>query len=518
MKRIFTLLFSLLAINSFSQTAFTPGNLALFVSMDSVNNTGFKIVEINTTTANQTTAVTHLVDSTGTTPLRSSGSATSTGYLSNSNDGTLLCFAAHATSSASGNVNLNTARSVGTFTMAGALQVQTSYTGGSGNQTRGATTVNNATWFIGDQGGIYTNNATSASPSGNYRSAKAFGGNVFVFTASASAAPVGLVSAATGGTVTSLPGLPVGSSAYTDFAMVSSANNGSYDVLYVISATSSSAGTIEKYSFVGSLATGTWVSNGSYTTGFGGFGLAALVNGSTGANLYVSTGLGATRANSVIKLTDLAGYNTTINISTASNITLYTATSPNSIKGLAFAPKSLALPIALSSFNASLINSTVQLSWNTATEVNAGAFEVERSSDATVFTSIGTVAANNVASSYSYTDYQPLSGVSYYRLKLVDKDGSYKYSNTISINNLATTATRLSVYPNPIINTFTLTHDKAVNGAVIRVITIDGKIIFTQSIATGATQSTVDASKLIKGNYLVVFENNGIRSVTQFIK
>src|SRR5262249_58567397 len=116
------------------------------------------------------------------------------------------------------------------------------------------------------------------------------------------------------------------------------------DVLYVLSATSNTAGTIAKYSLVG----GTWTANSTYTTAFGGFGLAAARNVASGADLFVSTGQGALTANKVLKVTDTAGYNTNINITTANNVTLYTAAAGTIIKGLDFAPQSAAVAPSIS--------------------------------------------------------------------------------------------------------------------------------------------------------------------------
>jgi hypothetical protein len=97
---------------------------------------------------------------------------------------------------------------------------------------------------------------------------------------------------------------------------------------------SATAGAILKYSLVGN----TWNSNGSYTTTFGGFGLAAARNPARGTSLYVTTGNGATANNSLLKLTDIGGYNTTINITTANNVALYTASGGATLKGVDFAP------------------------------------------------------------------------------------------------------------------------------------------------------------------------------------
>jgi hypothetical protein len=82
----------------------------------------------------------------------------------------------------------------------------------------------------------------------------------------------------------------------------------------------------------------------------------------------------------------------------------------------------------------------------------------------------------------------------------------------------AKSAIKLDVYPNPASNTLVITHPKASVNSLVKIINIDGKNIFAQNMQNGATQSTIDVSKLIKGNYLVVFENDGTRSATQFVK
>lgn len=314
---------------------FTAGNLVLFrAESASANNTNFSIIELSPSAANQAAPVTTTAinGTTGSSALRTSGSASSTGYLANSNDGSLLCFTGHNTTTTSGNINAITTRGVGTLDASGNFALATTYTGTASNQTRCATSLDNSNWFIGDQGGLYTNGTTTASPTGNFRSVKPFGGTAYIFQASSSFAPVSTLSAPSGGTVTSLPGLANGTSSCQDFYMISSGSNGTtFDVLYVLSASSATAGTIAKYSLVA----GSWVANNTYTTTFGGFGLAAAQGGS-GAKLYVTTGIGSTAANSVLQLTDAAGYNTDISITNTA--TLYTTTAGTTLKGVAFAP------------------------------------------------------------------------------------------------------------------------------------------------------------------------------------
>lgn len=316
---------------------FTAGNLAVLQAAASANNTTASIVELSPTTAGQTPVQTLAIPNgaTNANGLRFSGSATSTGYLTTTNDGSLLSFNGANSSNTTSNVNTLNPRGIGTFDAAGNYALQTTYTGLSGEQTRGSTSLNNTNWFIADQAGIYTNGSTAPSPAGNFRGIKSFGGTVYVFQASAATAHVSTVSAPSGGTITPLPGLPNGTTSGQDFYLISSGDNGAnFDVLYIVSATSNTAGTVAKYSLVG----GTWTANGTYATTFGGFGLAAADN-ANGAFLYVSTGQGALVANSVLRLTDAAGFNAPISITTANNLTLYTAPATAIVKGVAFAPQ-----------------------------------------------------------------------------------------------------------------------------------------------------------------------------------
>ena len=114
----------------------------------------------------------------------------------------------------------------------------------------------------------------------------------------------------------------------------------------------------------------------------------------------------------------------------------------------------VALPIELKDFYAINDNNNILLKWQTLTEVNANYFDVERSDDGQFFFSIGKVNAVGNSSqpiAYSYLD----SKISYnngsqifYRLKLVDKDGSIKYSSHISVKPVFNGITIKNIYPN----------------------------------------------------------------------
>lgn len=95
------------------------------------------------------------------------------------------------------------------------------------------------------------------------------------------------------------------------------------------------------------------------------------------------------------------------------------------------------LPVSLSNFRASLSNKKVYVSWVTETEINCGTFTVERSADNIHYSVIKTIegAGNSTTvRHYSVTDNLPLRGVSYYRLKQTDYDGTTTVYHPASVN------------------------------------------------------------------------------------
>ncbi|MES2733504.1 MAG: T9SS type A sorting domain-containing protein [Bacteroidota bacterium] len=113
------------------------------------------------------------------------------------------------------------------------------------------------------------------------------------------------------------------------------------------------------------------------------------------------------------------------------------------------------LPIRLLDFTGKLAKGVVILDWKTASEENSSHFEIERSNDGESFISIGRIQASGSTrqkEQYGFTDQQPLPGTSYYRLKMVDANGSYDYSKRVSIQNAENAVNNESVvlYPNPV--------------------------------------------------------------------
>ena len=111
------------------------------------------------------------------------------------------------------------------------------------------------------------------------------------------------------------------------------------------------------------------------------------------------------------------------------------------------------LPLTLNYFKAAANNNIVQLTWQTASEINTNYFSVEKSGDGISFHSIGklnSTGTTNQTIDYSFPDEQPFIGRNYYRLVQVDRDGKQSISKTELVTFISTRQIRISLYPNPV--------------------------------------------------------------------
>lgn len=130
-----------------------------------------------------------------------------------------------------------------------------------------------------------------------------------------------------------------------------------------------------------------------------------------------------------------------------------THASVNYIDFIRFTPVT-PVPVELTSFTAALVGKDVQLKWKTATETNNSGFEIQRSANKSEFTKIGFVEGTGTTTetkSYSFADRSINSGVNYsYRLKQIDFNGKYEYSQVVNIGSVTPSEFSLDQnYPNP---------------------------------------------------------------------
>jgi hypothetical protein len=136
-----------------------------------------------------------------------------------------------------------------------------------------------------------------------------------------------------------------------------------------------------------------------------------------------------------------------------------------------FANGNYTLPLELVTFSGLLYNNTTLLKWITENELNTSHFIVERSIDGVRYDGIGSVKAthnSNGKANYHLADKDVLTlnaGIIYYRLKLIDGDAAYRYSNVITVS-IQDRNTIVSVSPNPVSNTAQVRINPKVDGKV----------------------------------------------------
>lgn len=173
-------------------------------------------------------------------------------------------------------------------------------------------------------------------------------------------------------------------------------------------------------------------------------------------------------------------------------------------------PSNSTLPVKLTSFDTKLHSNKVDIDWATSEEVNFSHFIVERSTNGTDFKEIAMIfaEAKRGGSVYEYADNvsSNASGLLHYRLKMVDQDGSFKYSNVRIVklnasNNLVT----VTAYPNPATSELRITIPANWQNRQVsyEMISLNGVVVKKQVNAHASQTETLQLGNLQSGNYLI---------------
>ncbi|MFT3911644.1 MAG: T9SS type A sorting domain-containing protein [Ferruginibacter sp.] len=166
------------------------------------------------------------------------------------------------------------------------------------------------------------------------------------------------------------------------------------------------------------------------------------------------------------------------------------------------------LPLTLNKLDAIQQQRNVLCKWQTLQETNTNHFDIERSEDGLNFTSIGKLTAkgnSNIKTDYSFPDNDPFSTGKtylYYRLKMVDNDTRFAYSNTVKVK--LDYASSLNIFPNPAsdhlsVDLFAPANDKA----IILITDHVGRKVYSQDVAIkkGSNRFQINTSLLAAGVY-----------------
>ncbi len=177
------------------------------------------------------------------------------------------------------------------------------------------------------------------------------------------------------------------------------------------------------------------------------------------------------------------------------------------------------MPIDLLEFNAENINTGIKLSWLTYKEIDNNLFEIQRLIEGEGFKAIGEIKGGGTSfeqNQYDFLDNNPYNGVNYYRLKQINLDGSFVFTNIVSASFTNDKTSKLKIIP-------TLANDyidlNNING--------DGKVIIINSMGLAIKQMnthkdvnklTIDITDLLSGPYFLIYSTSENTETQKFIK
>lgn len=179
------------------------------------------------------------------------------------------------------------------------------------------------------------------------------------------------------------------------------------------------------------------------------------------------------------------------------------------------------LPLSLVKFKGEALRNEVDLEWVTEHESNVKEFIIERSPDGVGFTGIGTVKAGTSGNnSYVFKDINPLDGIQFYRLKMMDIDGHYTYSNAIKIH-FRNDNQSVKIYPNPVSSVLKLKiNSNKTENITLRITDVSGRPVYQKiiSVSAGSTAHSVNIRNLPAGVYYLNLNVNGKSEKVSLVK
>jgi Periplasmic copper-binding protein (NosD) len=179
------------------------------------------------------------------------------------------------------------------------------------------------------------------------------------------------------------------------------------------------------------------------------------------------------------------------------------------------------VPVTLSAFTAQAKNYDVQLNWQTEIEVNSSHFTIEESIDQIRYTAVGRVSAQGFSDrrvNYSFLDNKPaaLGRPIFYRLHMVDRDGSSKYSPIVSVTLKAGASAVQNVYPNPVVRGGVINAQfiaEETGSLQTQLINNKGQVVYRTSttVSKGINQLKINVPGALTGMYRLVFTTGSFR-------
>jgi hypothetical protein len=267
-----------------------------------------------------------------------------------------------------------------------------------------------------------------------------------------------------------------------------------------------------------------------YSINYSGIGTGFLP-GTAPFDLYFNTsvigGIQSPDSLYIVRRSESTGGWVALNTTLTSGLLVATGLTSYGDFGVASSSSVNTLPVKWLTFNATKIDkNNIQLAWSTASETNNNGFEIERSYDAKNFNNIGYVkgaGTSNKLNNYSFIDANANDFDVYYRLKQIDFDGNFSYSNIVKISNTDNgTFDVVNVQPNPFDNELNI-RINAISDKNIQVLIYDSKgaLVSERNVNAilGLNTINIDNAHILpKGFYVLKVTQGGITKAIKLVK
>jgi hypothetical protein len=169
------------------------------------------------------------------------------------------------------------------------------------------------------------------------------------------------------------------------------------------------------------------------------------------------------------------------------------------------------LPVRFVGIVANRVNNGISLRWDVGDEIDVQRYDVEKSTDAVTFHTIGSVNASKKPV-YGLIDNDIKAQDLFYRIKSVDLDGTVRYSGIVRFKNNNSFSSQLLLYPSPTHSQLTIQHNKLSSSASLSILSMDGKVLRVVKPSIGLSNTMVDVSIFSPGMYVIKL-NNGLGKI-----
>jgi hypothetical protein len=176
------------------------------------------------------------------------------------------------------------------------------------------------------------------------------------------------------------------------------------------------------------------------------------------------------------------------------------------------------LPVELISFSAKILSRKIQIQWETASEKNNAQFIIEKKEHGNDWRKISSVEGainSNSLMQYSISDFNPVSGTQYYRLKQVDTDGKFEYSHVLRVEY---GGKRTKVFPNPFTDKIFVKTNGENSSKSIELKSISGNSMQTTAEYLGQNKWEINTQSLESGTYILYMYMKNQVEVRKIIK